>query len=210
MRPTATFFLTTLSTECTDPPRAETEMKTTLQQLLRRNKSLQRRNFLEKIMKKGIGTNKAEAAAKTLVKDCSAKGEPTKEQLRKSFLQNIMKTKLEDAENEFKVEDFKFHRQKKRVREVVNNNHVLERAQHFSNREAEREWRKNKDKLDKKVKHLERKHKSKDAIKDTIRDVKISNRALGPETATPDPIIYNIDKGTVPTNVKEALKLHPT
>ena len=69
MRPTATFFLTTLSTECTDPPRAETEMKTTLQQLLRRNKSLQRRNFLEKIMKKGIGTNKAESAAKTLVKD---------------------------------------------------------------------------------------------------------------------------------------------
>ena len=51
MRPTASHFLSTLATECTDPPRAEQQMKTTLQMLLRRNKSLQRRNFLEKIMK---------------------------------------------------------------------------------------------------------------------------------------------------------------
>ena len=161
-------------------------------------------------MKRGIGTNKAEAAAKTLVRDCRAKGEPTKEQLRKSFLNNIMKTKLEDADREFKVEDFKFHKQKKRLREVVNNDAILRRAQAFSNREAEREWLKNKDKLGKKVKHLENKYRSKDnIIKDTVRGIKISDRALGPEKATPDPIIYNIDKDAVPANVKEALKLHP-
>ena len=146
-------------------------------------------------MKRGIGTNKAEAAAKTLVRDCSAKGEPTKEQLRKSFLNNIMKTKLEDADREFKVEDFKFHKQKKRLREVVNNDAILRRAQAFSNREAEREWLKNKDKLGKKVKHLENKYRSKDnIIKDTVRGIKISDRALGPEKATPDPISTTLTK----------------
>ena len=60
------------------------------------------------------------------------------------------------------------------------------------------------------MKHLENKYRSKDnIIKDTVRGIKISARALGPEKATPDPIIYNIDKDAVPANVKEALKLHP-
>ena len=63
MRPSASYFLKTLSTECTDPPRAELQMKTTLNQLLKRNKSIQRRNFLEKMMRKGVGTNKAEVSA---------------------------------------------------------------------------------------------------------------------------------------------------
>ena len=91
-------------------------MKTTLNMLLKRNKSLHRRNFLEKMMRKGIGTNKAEVYAEKLAKDCSAKGTKTKEHLKKSFLQNIMRIKHNDAKNEFKTEDFKFQQQKKRLR----------------------------------------------------------------------------------------------
>ena len=209
MRPTATYFLKNIATECTDPSRAELQMKTTLKQLLRRNKSLQRRNFLEKITKKGIGTNKAESAARTLAKDCSVKGDLTKEHLRKSFLNSIMKVKLEDANREFKVEDFKFHKEKKSVAKVINDGDILERVRNFTNKEAEHEWSKNKDKLEKKIKHLERKYTPKETIKHNIRDIKVSDEALGARRPISEPIIYNIAKETVPENVKKVLQLHP-
>ena len=154
MRPTATFHLSTIATECTDSSRAEPEIKTTINQLLRRNKSIQRRNFLEKIMRKGLGTNKTEAAAKSLALDCSTKGNKTMEQIRKSFIHSIMQIKLENANEAVKVEDFKFHQQKKRVEKVINNSNILERVTYFLNKEAEIEWSKTRDKLSKKLKHL--------------------------------------------------------
>ena len=80
---------------------------------------------MEKIMNKGIGTNKAEAAAETLAKDCSAKGDETRNQLRKSFLQSIMNIKLKDSDKAFKVEDFKYHHQKKLVAKVINDINIL-------------------------------------------------------------------------------------
>ena len=126
-----------------------------------------RRNFFEKIIRKGVGTNKAEQVAKSLVKDCSAKGSKTKGQLRKQFLQGIMNIKLEDANKEVKVEDFKFHHQKKLTNDMISNKETLEKVRLFINKEAELEWKKNKEKLDKKVQHLEKKHKSKEDIEDT-------------------------------------------
>ena len=66
MRPTASHFLKLISTECTDPPRAEMTMKSMMKQLLRRNRSILTRNFLEKLMRKGIGTNKAENYVRSL------------------------------------------------------------------------------------------------------------------------------------------------
>ena len=209
MRPTATFFLSTIATECTDPARAEPEIKTTLKQLLRRNKSIQRKNFLEKITRKGLCTNKAEAAAESLTKDCSTKGKQTKEQIRKSFLRSIMQIKLENANEAVNVEDFKFHQQKKCVAKAVGNNNILERVTNFVNKEAEFEWKKNKEKLDKKIIHLAEKYKPKETIIDTIRDVKVSDKALGPEKKSSEPIIFNIAKETVPENVQKVLQLHP-
>ena len=207
MRPSASYFLKTLSTECTDPPRAELQMKTTLNQLLKRNKSIQRRNFLEKMMRKGVGTNKAEVFAQKLAEDCSAKGEKTKEHLKNAFVRNIMKIKFKDAKDEAKVDDFKFHKQKKQVSKIVNRA-TEERFRMCANKEAEFEWKENKDKLDKKIKHLEKKY-CKEGVSDNIREIKISDKALGAKIPEADPVIYNIEKETVPNNVKEALKIHP-
>ena len=74
MRPTAAFYLKQLSTECTDPARAELKMKSTTKTLLMRNKSILRRNFLQKILLKGLGTNKIESIAESLARDTGKTG----------------------------------------------------------------------------------------------------------------------------------------
>ena len=108
MLPTASHFLKLLSTECTDPARAELTMKSTTKQLLRRNKSILKRNFLDKLMKKGLGTNKAEKCARSLAQDCCDRNGEGRERLRKKFLYNIMKLKKTDADEIAKVEEQKY------------------------------------------------------------------------------------------------------
>ena len=157
--------------------------------------------MFEKMVNKGVGTNKAETVAKSLAKDCSVKGKETKEQLRKVFLQNIMNIKLEDAKKEVKVEDFKFHNQKKRANKVINNRETMEKARNFINKEAEHEWNENKKRLDNKLNHLEKKHTNKEDIKDNIKGVKVSDEALGAKQPASEPNIYNIDKETITNNV---------
>ena len=95
MRPTASFFPKTSSTECTDPSRAEMKMKSTANQLLRRKGGIQQRIFLQKLTKRGIGTFKAEIVARSVAKDCCFRN---KEHVRRKILNYTMKAKVEDAE----------------------------------------------------------------------------------------------------------------
>ena len=74
MRPTAAFYLKQISTECTDPMRAELKMKSTTTTLLMRNKSILKRNFLQKMLVREIGTNKVETIAESLARDTQKTG----------------------------------------------------------------------------------------------------------------------------------------
>ena len=122
MRPTASFFLKILSTECTDPSRAEMKMKSTANQLLRRNRSIQQRNFLQKLLRRGIGTNKAEIVARSVAKDCCFRN---KEHVRRKILNYIMKAKVEDAEDVVKAEDYKHYKMKKELSKEIPNTDIL-------------------------------------------------------------------------------------
>ena len=207
MRPTASYFLKRLSTECTDPPRAEKMMKSMTKQLLRRNRSILQRNFLEKLSRRELGTNKAERAARGLSKDCCNKEKG--ERFRKKILQNIMKAKAKDAKEVAETEDSKYHQEKKKLSKMIPNNHIQTEFRQFCHIEANHEWKKQKEKFEKKVKHLEEKYKAKKKVKDTIRDVKVSDEALGPIEPLSEPSFFNIDSDNISTNVKEVLKLHP-
>ena len=116
MRPSASHFLKLISTECTDPPRAEMTMKSMMKQLLRRNRSILTRNFLEKLMRKGVGTNKAKNYARSLAKNCCSSRQGGRERTRKSLLQKIMKQKKDDATETVKVEDSKYHQTMKELK----------------------------------------------------------------------------------------------
>ena len=65
-----------------------------------------------------------------------------------------MKIKYKDAKDEAKVDDFKFHKQRKQVSKIVNRA-TEERFRMCANKEAELEWKETKNKLDKKIKELE-------------------------------------------------------
>ena len=161
MRPTASYFLKRLSTECTDPPRAEKMMKSMTKQLLRRNRSILQRNFLEKLSRRELGTNKAERAARGLSKDCCNKEKG--ERFRKKILQDIMKAKAKDAKEVAETEDSKYHQEKKKLSKMIPNNHIQTQFRQFCHTEASHEWTKQKEKFEKKVKHLEEKYKAKKA-----------------------------------------------
>ena len=62
--------------------------------------------------------------------------------------------------------------------------------------------KKNKEKLEKKVQHLEKKHKFNEVVPETIREIKVSDQALGPEKPASKPLIFNIEKETISTNIK--------
>ena len=151
MRPTASFFPKTSSTECTDPSRAEMKMKSTANQLLRRKGGIQQRIFLQKLTKRGIGTFKAEIVARSVAKDCCFRN---KEHVRRKILNYIMKAKVEDAEDVVKAEDYKHHKMKKELSKEIPNTDILRRFQRFCHEEAELEWGKKKEKDEKKRKHL--------------------------------------------------------
>ena len=89
-----------------------------------------------------------------------------------------MNIKLKDTNKEVKVEDFKFRNQKKLINDMISNKQTLEKYILFINKEAKNEWKKNKEKLDKRVKHLEKKHKSKATLKTLSEALKSRTRPL--------------------------------
>ena len=121
MRPTASFHLKLLSTECTDPPQAEQMMKSTTNQLLKRNKSILRKNFLQKLLKKDLVTNKVENISQTLVKDTDKVGKQKGEKKR-TFVRTIMNLKVKYAEESANLEDYKYHRSKGNLNQDINEN----------------------------------------------------------------------------------------
>ena len=207
MRPTASFHLKLLSTECTDPPRSELKMKSTTSQLLRRNKSILKRNFLQKLMNKSLGTNKVESVAETLVKDTDKDGKE-KEEKKRTYVRTIMNLKVKDAEESVNVEDHKYHQCKRNLNKYINEN-TYRKFRQFYTTVAEEEWKEEKKKFEKKLKHLEKKHRPKGETDDTVRNIKVSDKALGPQKPLPDPAVYNVDKKTISENVNSVLKLHP-
>ena len=103
MRPTTSFHLNYLATECTDPIRAGLEMKSTMKSLLKRNRSLQTCNLLEKLIKKKIGTNGAEKNAARIEKD--GKKRNGKQKRNVGMIVSIMKDKLRDAKEDYRILD---------------------------------------------------------------------------------------------------------
>ena len=138
MIPTASFYLKQLSTECTDPARAELKMKSTTKTLLRRNKSILKRNFLQKMILKGLGTNKVESIAESLARDTNKTGK-AKEAMKRNFLTNIMTLKAKDAEEDVKENEYKYHRSKRDLGKDINEE-VLPRFRQFYLSVAEKEW----------------------------------------------------------------------
>ena len=136
-------------------------------------------------------TNKAEIVARSVAKDCCFRN---KEHVRRKILNYIMKAKVEDAEDVVKGEDYKHYKMKKKLSKDIPNTYILRRFQRFCHEEAELEWGKKKEKDEKKRKHLVEKHKGKDdGEKDTIEEVKVSDKALGPTRPLPEASYYNID-----------------
>ena len=207
MNPSAAFFLKRLSTECTDPSRAEQKMKSTVKTLLMRNKSILRRNFLQKIFLKGIGTNKVESIAETLAYDTGKTGE-AKEAKRRSFLKSILTIKISDAEEDVKYNEHQYHKCKRDLTKTINQD-LLIRFQRFNLNLAEKEWEDTKKKLNSKIKHLERKYTSHRKTATNTRGIKVTDEEIGPQKPLPDPAIFNIDKENISKNVKSALLLHP-
>jgi len=183
------------------------KMKSTTNQLLRRNKSILKRNLLQKLLKKNLGTNKVESIAETLVKDTGKDGKE-KEEKKRNFVRAIMNLKVKDAEESANVEDYKYHRSKRNLNNDINEN-TFRKFRQFYTTVAEDEWKKEKKKLDSKLKHLEQKHKTKGEADDTVRNIKVSDKALGPEKPLPEPAVYNVEKETISENVNKVLKLHP-
>ena len=135
-------------------------------------------------------TNKAEIVARSVAKDCCFRN---KEHVRRKILNYIMKAKVEDAEDVVKAEDYKHYKMKKELSKEIPNTDIL-RFQRFCHEEAELEWGKKKEKDEKKREHLVKKHKGKgDGEKDTIEEVKVSDKALGPTRPLPEASYYNID-----------------
>ena len=207
MRPSAAFFLKQLSTECTDPTRAEKKMKSTINTLLTRNRSIQRRNFLQKIFLKGVGTNKVEHIAESLAKDTGKTG-LAKEIKKRLFLKNILSIKIMDADEDVKANEYEYHKCKKNLDSDISQN-ILPRFRQFNLSIAQQEWQEGKKKLDSKVKHLEKKYKNNNLATTDTRGIKVTDEALGPPKPLPEPVIFNIDKENISENVKSVLNLHP-
>ena len=184
-------------------------MKKTTNQLLRRNRSIQTKNFLEKLSRRGLGTNKAEHVARSIAKDSSSKTRDKREKLRKKLLHQIMKAKVEDADEAAKSENFKYHQLKKEMKKMIPNYITQQRLQQLCLTEAKILWTKQREKFEDKIKHLEGKHNAKEENKDTIQGVKVSDKSLGPTKPLPEPSTHNVDKKDISKNVMEVLKLHP-
>ena len=66
MRPTARFLVRRIASYCTDPSVAERKFRDTINLAQTRISALLRRNLLEKLYKKNIGTNQVERIAQHL------------------------------------------------------------------------------------------------------------------------------------------------
>ena len=109
MRPTASYILKNLATHWTDPTRAELLMKSTLNCLLLRNRSICQVNLLDKLIRNKIGTNNAERIMESLVKE----GKRTGKNRNVRILTQIMNIKLEDAKADRKAKDYQWHKSKR-------------------------------------------------------------------------------------------------
>ena len=78
-------------------------------------------------------TNKAEIVARSVAKDCCFRN---KEHVKRKILNDIMKAKVEDAEDVVKAEDYKHHKMKKELSKEIPNTDIL-RFQRFCNEEAQ-------------------------------------------------------------------------
>ena len=91
----------------------------------------------------------------------------------------------------------------------MENDKIKVEFQKFKNSEAELQWKTLKEKLVKKKEHLEKKYQGKTEIVDTIKGIKVSDKALGEKKHFPEPMILNVNKDTFSSNIQEVLKLHP-
>ena len=66
MRPTAAFQVLQISNYCTDPVEAEWKLKGTLNLGIQKISALLRRNLMEKLHKKKLGTNQVEGIVRTI------------------------------------------------------------------------------------------------------------------------------------------------
>ena len=131
--------------------------------------------------------------------------------MRKKFLSNIMKVKEKDAVEAVKVEDHKYQKEMRRLRNVLllTQNEIKTRFYNFKREKAEREWKATKEKFEKKQQHLIKKHKCRKIVDDTVEGIKVSDKALGETKHKTKPVVLNIDSDTISENVKQALSLHP-
>ena len=111
-----------------------------------RNKSILRRNFLQKIFLKGVGTNKVEHIAESLAKDTGKTG-MAKEAKKKIFLKNILTVKIMDAEEDVKTNEHKYHKCKKDLGKNISQN-ILPIFRQFQLNIAKKEWEDEKKKLE--------------------------------------------------------------
>ena len=100
-------------------------MKSTKKQLLKRNKSILKINFLQKMMNKNLGTNKVESVAETLVRDTGKEGR-VKEEKKRTYVKTIMNLKVKDAEESVNVENHKYHQSKKSSQQIHQREHLQE------------------------------------------------------------------------------------
>ena len=121
-----------------------------------------------------------------------------------------MQTKIEYAEEEVVQEKQKYYKAKIKLSETIHpDTATFKMFNNFKHKVANEEWNKESDRLNKKIDFLEDKFKPKAEAPDTIREVKVSDAALGVEKPLPEPSVNNFDKEKVTKNMKSVLQLPP-
>ena len=201
MRPTAIFHIRRITSYCTDPIVAERKLRGTMKLAQTRISAMLRRNLLEKLIKKDIGTNQVERIAQHLTDTGRRCGFGRNRKLIKILMQQ----KMMDARKDLEIVEHRYHRARQDLWTIMPyHSREAYEAHTLIRCETDIAYKTGREKIRRKIYHLFQKYG--DKVPDTIDGIKITDKALGDRRPLPDPVIVNVE---VTNNAKETLQLPP-
>ena len=117
----------------------------------------------------------------------------------------LMQQKAKDARRDLEVIDHQYHRARRCLWKTIPYNSTEAQEAHLLlKQEMDLAYRTGKDKVRNKINHLSQKYSRQ--VPDTIKGIRITDKALGEKRQLPQPVIMDVE---VSTNAKETLQLPP-
>ena len=201
MRPTAVHLIRRISSICTDPVVAERKLRSTVTLGLQKVTTTLRRNLLERLLKKNLGTHQVE----NIVKSLSSSNKRTRKPRDIGLITSIMKTKISDAKTDMKTIEYQYHKSRRELwMSIPYHSREAQEADLLIKDEMDYKYNIGKSKLIRKIQHLSAKYGPK--VPDTVNGIHISDKAIGANKPLPAPLAVDVN---ISASVKELLQLPP-